>query len=314
MRLFGGENLKSWMAKAGMRAGEPIMHPWINSSIERAQGKVEDRNFEIRKHLLEFDDVLNEQRNFIYERRAEILEDENLRERVYTTVEEIVDEFFQEYRGSRERDFGSILNYLSEEFFYSPNLSQQDLEQMDLQGLQSFVLGELGKDLEEKEKNLGKPTFNAFIQFEYLRNIDSRWQDHLENLEALREAVYLRTYAQKNPLLEYKLEGFQIFDQMLQDIRFTIARKILKVQITSFEGRGFILERENIGDATHRVLGQFAASGQAQGSEGGRGPIQAQRPEAAPVAAQVKRSTAKVGRNDPCPCGSGKKYKYCHGA
>ncbi|HUV06479.1 MAG TPA: SEC-C metal-binding domain-containing protein, partial [Spirochaetia bacterium] len=139
------------------------------------------------------------------------------------------------------------------------------------------------------------------IRFEYLRNIDSRWQDHLENLEALREAVYLRAYAQKNPLLEYKLEGFQIFDQMLMDIRTAVARKILKVKIHSFEGSTLLLERESVGNARHRVLGQFSL------------PSQGEREEARPQNVQKIRSVPKVGRNDPCPCGSGKKYKHCHG-
>jgi preprotein translocase subunit SecA len=315
MRLFGGENLKSLMSRVGMRDGEPIMHPWINRSIEKAQGRVEERNFEIRKHLLEYDDVLNEQRNFIYERRDEIIEDENLVERVYTTVGELINDVFEEFSGEKSENYSDILNYLQEEFFYSPSFSQDRLSTSNTEELKEAILQDLRSDLKEKQENLGRESFNAFIRFEYLRNIDSRWQDHLENLEALREAVYLRTYAQKNPLLEYKLEGFQIFDQMLLDIRTAIARKLLKVKIQSFEGRNLILERENLGDAKHRVLGQFALPGQGQrAAQGPRGTQPAgPRRESEPDKIQVKRSGSKVGRNDPCPCGSGRKYKHCHG-
>jgi preprotein translocase subunit SecA len=330
MRLFGGENLKSLMSRVGMREEEPIMHPWINSSIERAQTRVEERNFEIRKHLLEFDDVLNEQRNFIYSRREEIITDDNLKERVMRTIEEILTDIFEDPVSEKSRDYSEILSALRDEFFYTPSIPEHKLADMTSRKLYEYVLNYLKQDMDEKEEGLGKENFNAFIRFEYLRNIDSRWQDHLENLEALREAVYLRTYAQKNPLLEYKLEGFQIFDQMLMDIRTAIARKIIKVKIHTFEGRNLILERENIGDARHRVLGQFAlpahvaaaqsALAQASASAPAGRPArrqaalaQAERDEAAPQNVQVRRSTQKVGRNDPCPCGSGKKYKHCCG-
>jgi len=309
----------------GMQDGEPIHHPWVNKAIERAQKRVEERNFEIRKHLLEYDDVLNEQRNFIYARRDEILDDEELKTRVMRTVEEIISDLFEEHTQERRSDYTVLLNYLYEEFFYSPGFDTENVHELPPHELRALIMDDLGRSLEEKQQNLGKPSFNAFIRYEYLKNIDARWQDHLENLEALREAVYLRAYAQKNPLLEYKLEGFQIFDQLLMDIRTSIARKVLKVQIESFEGRNLILERERVGDARHRVLGQFAISPGAaakaragaqavSGSSGASGGASGgERREASPAQVQVKRSVPKVGRNDPCPCGSGKKYKYCHG-
>ena len=327
MRLFGGENLKSIMSRVGMKEGEPIMHPWINSSIERAQTKVEDRNFEIRKHLLDFDDVLNEQRNFIYTRREEIIGDNNLIERVMRTVEEILSCFFEAQESKKNSDNMDIISTLKDEFFYTPAISDEKIGAMTPRELFEYILKDLKRDLNEKKESLGQENFNAFIRFEYLKNIDSRWQDHLENLEALREAVYLRAYAQKNPLLEYKLEGFQIFDQMLLDIRTAIARKTIKVRIHTFEGRNLILERENIGDARHRVLGQFSVPDQAAAAQSAlprtpatrqiataqRIAARGERDEAAPRNVQTKRSGTKVGRNAPCPCGSGKKYKHCCG-
>ncbi len=304
MRLFGGDNLKSIMSKLGMDEGEPIEHPWINKSIERAQRKVEDRNFEIRKHLLEYDDVLNEQRKYIYDKRDEILQDKDLINRVMATATEIVEELIDEYR---RRGMNTLiplqllLQRLKEEFFYTPSMDAGTLIEKSSSDLQKLIIEDLKADLEQKSEEIGKENLNLFIKIEYLRNIDSRWQDHLENLEALREAVYLRAYGQKNPLLEYKLEGFQIFDEMLYNIKTAIARKVLKVQIKPVEGSNLIIERSNFGQASHTVLGQFnQPENQTAGS-------------AQPVKVQVKRTYPKVGRNDPCPCGSGKKYKYCHG-
>ena len=156
-------------------------------------------------------------------------------------------------------------------------------------------------NLEEKSESLGHDQLNAFIRYEYLQNIDSRWQDHLENLEALREAVYLRAYGQKNPLLEYKLEGFDIFDKLIEDIRFSIARKIIKVKIQKYDESRVTENRSITAQESHIALGQFAASQRTQTQQ------------ASPEKVQIKRTQPKVGRNEPCPCGSGKKYKYCCG-
>ncbi len=302
MRLFGGDNWKSMMSRIGMKEGEPLFHPWINKTIEKAQKKVEERNFEIRKHLLEYDDVLNEQRKFIYARRDEIIEDTNLAERVLKTAEEIVTELIEEHRdGLGEGSYGlsNLLAQLKEKLFYTPSRDIENLESLTPTELEGFFLNDLQEDLRAKEEEIGRDKLNLFIRFEYLRSIDARWQDHLENLEALREAVYLRAYGQKNPLLEYKLEGFQIFDRMLVDIRTAIARKIFGVRIQAFESRR--PERASLRSARHTLLDQFS------------GPPARERREAQPEKMQVKRTYPKVGRNDPCPCGSGKKYKYCHG-
>jgi len=327
MRLFGGENLKGLMGKMGMQDGEPIFHPWVNKAIERAQKRVEERNFEIRKHLLEYDDVLNEQRKFMYTRRDEILKDSHLEARVLSAAEDIIEASVEEYRkmgGSDDHRLSVLLSRLKDALFYTPRDAVKALQGMPSEQLQERIIDELKQDLEEKAEEISRENLNLFIRFEYLRNIDTRWQDHLENLEALREAVYLRAYGQKNPLLEYKLEGFQIFDAMLAEIRQAIAKKIFQVRIRPAEPRQ--QRRRDFGDARHVLLGQFGAAGAgarstaaraATGSvlSGGspRGTAVGERPEARPDKAQVRRSYPKVGRNDPCPCGSGKKYKYCHG-
>jgi preprotein translocase subunit SecA len=324
MRLFG-ENLKSMMSRVGMKEDEPIQHPWINKSLERAQKRVEERNFEIRKHLLEYDDVLNEQRKFMYAKRDEILADPHLTARILATAEETVDDLVQEYRenpGSEGSGLARLLTGLKEELFYVPECEPEELASLSPGDIKDTVMAALREDLEAKVAEVSEANINLFIRLEYLRSIDSRWQDHLESLEALREAVYLRAYGQKNPLLEYKLEGFRIFDEMLAEIRTAIARKIFSVKIQAVEGPR--RRPEQIGDARHRAFGQFALPGApaapaaAAVAGGGPGPARARQsgppPESRPRQAQVVRTIPKVGRNDPCPCGSGKKYKYCHGS
>jgi len=315
MRLFNNESLKPLMARIGMKDGEPIYHPWINRAIERAQSRVEERNFEIRKHLLEYDDVLNEQRTFIYAQRDAILQDENLIDRVVNTAEELVGEAADEFIGSRDEPdtaIASLLEKLKDDFFFVPNQTASELKTLEGDKLKSLVMTNLRSEIEGKAEQVGRDNLNLYIRFEYLRNIDVKWQDHLDNLEALREAVMLRSYGQKNPLLEYKLEGFQIFDKLIFDIKTAIAKKIFKVQIQNFENRMVFVERTAPLQASHQVMGQFAAAAAGDvhssgGDGGGRSATATQ--ERAPV----MRSYPKVGRNDPCPCGSGKKYKYCHG-
>ena len=312
MRLFGGENLKNVMSKIGMRAGEPIEHPWINKSIEKAQTKVENRNFDIRKHLLEYDDVLNEQRSFIYEQRNAILADENLIERIYATLEEFISEKFDEYSSSskaeKEEKARLIKDIFREKFSYT--LTEEDFANIDKKNHEEEInefVEHFTKELKEKEALAGKENLNMFIRYQYLQAIDKKWLDHLENLESLREAVYLRSYGQKNPLTEYKLEGFDIFYSMLDDIRIEIASRLVRVQISTEEEAHASRQVRSIqGNAQHNSMGSFSGSGQ------GMGPT-ALSSRSRPENAQVVRTVPKVGRNDPCPCGSGKKYKHCCG-
>ena len=312
MRLFGGENLKNVMSKIGMRAGEPIEHPWINKSIEKAQTKVENRNFDIRKHLLEYDDVLNEQRSFIYEQRNAILADENLIERIYATLEEFISEKFDEYSSSskteKEESARLIKDIFREKFAYT--LTEEDFANIDKKNHEEEInefVEHFTKELKEKEALAGKENLNMFIRYQYLQAIDKKWLDHLENLESLREAVYLRSYGQKNPLTEYKLEGFDIFYSMLDDIRIEIASRLVRVQISTEEEAHASRQMRSIqGNAQHNSMGSFSGSGQ------GMGPT-ALSSRSRPENAQVVRTVPKVGRNEPCPCGSGKKYKHCCG-
>ncbi|MCF7913635.1 MAG: preprotein translocase subunit SecA [Spirochaetaceae bacterium] len=307
MRLFAKDNLKSLMGRIGMDSGEPIYHSLINKAIERAQNRVEERNFEIRKHLLDFDDVLNEQRKFIYGQRDEILKDSNLKERVVGTIRQLTEEVVYNYTQNRG-DLDSAKVDLEQEFqakmYYQPDLSDIDLQKDSEEEIVNRIVARIDREIQDKIDAVGVKPFNDFIRYNYLRQIDQRWQDHLDELEALREAVYLRTYGQKNPLLEYKLEGFDIFDTLIYNIRSQIARMVINVEIKQPEQAR---RRQPVAAAaaSHKQLGQFAAGGASAAASSGGG--------SQPQGAQVKRTVPKVGRNEPCPCGSGKKYKHCHG-
>ena len=325
MRLFGGEKMKTMMSRIGMNSGEPIFHPWLNKSIENAQKKVEERNFEIRKHLLEYDDVLNQQRKYIYEQRDAILTDKDLTTRVNDASADMLSDMIDAYNHNQRQDPAGAIVDLAEQlrtkFGYQLILEADKKDAKNPEVLEQRILTDLKNDISNKDALIGKEYLNIIIRDNYLQAIDRKWLDHLENMEALREAVYLRHYAQKNPLTEYKVEGFQIFDRMIEEIRQEIASRmhLIRIQLAGENGpvtrsrsRSFAVSQS----ASHSSMGSFTAS--SQGSSGG-GPAPSVRQQRSPLmngqpeGATVVRSQPKVGRNDPCPCGSGKKYKHCHG-
>ena len=307
MRLFGGEKMKSMMKRLGMPNGEPIFHPWLTKGIEGAQTKVEERNFEIRKHLLEYDDVLNEQRNFIYGQRDDILADENLKNRVLTTAEETLEDYLDEYNSKSKKQGNSAFTELQDNLKRTFNIVIPS--EIDKSNLKDAILDLMKKDIQEKETLAGKENLNMYIRYQYVQEIDKKWLDHLEILEGLREAVHLRSYGSKNPLTEYKIDGFNIFYDMLDKIRLDIASRVFRVKVQSGE------------EANQRRTGprrQMNAQHNAYGAFDGNSAMA--RAASSTMAAKsrgesvtVVRTTPKVGRNDPCPCGSGKKYKQCCG-
>lgn len=297
MRLFGGEKMKAIMSRIGMQPGEPINHPMLNRSIEKAQKKVEERNFEIRKNLLDYDDVLNQQRKFIYEQRDEILVDEDLSGRVMNNAKETVSEIFEEFKHERTPSQSVLADKI-----YNTFGQQLSYDQLTEEGVDAA----LQNDLTQKEMLAGKQSLNMFIRYQYIQMIDKKWLDQLEFLDGLREAVHLRSYGSKNPLTEYKIDGFNQFDEMLDSIRDSVTSRVfkVKVQVGSQPPRQQQPRQMN---AQHQEAQSMARSAQqaAQNSamKNGR---QGQ-------SVTVTRSVPKVGRNDPCPCGSGKKYKNCCG-
>ena len=327
MRLFGGEKMKVMMSRIGMKPGEPIDHPWLNKGIENAQKKVEDRNFEIRKHLLDYDDVLNEQRSVIYEQRDQLLADENLSERVMNNAKDLVDDLFDEYEAQAKHNKHDNTPFAELNEAIRSNFGLQlPAERMTREA----VVAALQNDITEKESLAGKENLNMFIRYQYVQIIDKKWLDQLETLEGLREAVSLRSYGSKNPLTEYKIDGFNIFYDMMSSIRNSVMSRVFKVKIQlspeAAEHRRRQLEAQNNAmNAQHSDAQQFGAavqantaertaqsafSGDAARRQAASGAMQ-QRTQSAN--ATVRRTMPKVGRNDPCPCGSGKKYKQCCG-
>ena len=331
MRLFGGERMKIMMQRIGMQPGEPIDHPWLNKGIEKAQQKVEDRNFEIRKHLLDYDDVLNEQRTVIYNQRDQILSDNELSVRVMNNAKEEVESLFDNYEYEAKHNKNSNVPFaeLNENIKNIFGL-QLPVENMTRDG----VIAALQNDITEKEALAGKENLNMFIRYQYVQIIDKKWLDQLETLEGLREAVALRSYGSKNPLTEYKIDGFNIFDEMLSAIRHTVMSRVFKVRIQlspeAAEQRKRMIEAQkqqmNNVNAQHNesassfaqqsaaVNSQNAARSSFNGDMARRQAVNSatnQRSQGDNIT--VRRTMPKVGRNDPCPCGSGKKYKQCCG-
>jgi len=315
MRLFGGERMKNIMGRIGMDGGEAINHPMLNKSIENAQKKVEERNFEIRKHLLEYDDVLNTQRKYIYEQRDAIIIDQNLKVRVNNGTAGMVGDMIDECANTAKHDINAAINDLTEQlrnkFGYVLTVSPDSAEYRNPPMLENRIIEDLEKDISGKEELITSLHLNYFIRDNYLVAIDRKWLDHLENMEALREAVYLRSYAQKNPLTEYKLEGYRIFEKMIDDIRHEIASRLhlIRIQISEGGTRRPVRQASGTGTASHSSMGSFTGGGGTSTSQGSSQMEKASRPDAATVV----RSHPKTGRNDPCPCGSGKKFKHCHG-
>ncbi|MCQ2247517.1 MAG: preprotein translocase subunit SecA [Treponema sp.] len=300
MRLFGGEKMKAIMTRIGMQPGDPINHPMLNKSIERAQKKVEERNFEIRKNLLDYDDVLNQQRKFIYDQRDEILEDDNLSSRVLNNALLTVEDIFAEFSKSKGNSKSALQDKIRETFGQTV-----EYDRLTKEGVSAI----LKDDITQKEMLIGKANFNMFIRYQYIQMIDKKWLDQLEFLDGLREAVHLRGYGQKNPLTEYKNDGFDAFDNMLGEIRDAVTGRVFKVQIRITGTPTPRPQPQQQMTAKHEEADSaFNANQSRQAADNS-----AMKSARSGQSGTLVRTAPKVGRNDPCPCGSGKKFKNCHG-
>ena len=300
LRIFAGERLRSIMDRLKMPEGEAIEHPLVSRSLESAQRKVEARNFDIRKQLLEYDDVANDQRKVIYQQRNELLETEDISETIVAMRHGVIAEIFRTYvpQDSVEEQWdipaleGALaaeLNIRAEvgEWIKSePTLSDEDI-------LSRIVHG-ADEAYQAKVEQVGGETFHQFESNVMLQSLDSHWREHLAALDHLRQGIHLRGYAQKNPKQEYKREAFELFETLLDVVRKEVTRITFTVQIRSQED---VEETEPHADV-HNVQYQHADYDQAMDTSGDD---------------ESGEEGPKVGRNDPCPCGSGKKYKHCHG-
>jgi preprotein translocase subunit SecA len=289
LRLFGSERISGVMQKLGMEEGEPIEHNIISRAIENAQGKVEGRNFDIRKQLLEYDDVLNKQREVIYAQRRMALTGEGVHDSILDMIEELADQVVSfhadESVPSSEWDFNALNNAVLAAFGYNPGFESAD--GLTAESLAAEVTQETLKQYDQKFALYGEETMTYIERMVLLQVVDSFWKDHLLNMDHLKEGIGLRGYGQKDPLREYQREGYEMFADMVERIKGETVSTLLRLQ----------LQRES-------DVEEFAPEeDQALSYSGGE--------ETAPQ--PVKRKNGKVGRNDPCPCGSGKKYKKCCG-
>ncbi|MCB1735204.1 MAG: SEC-C domain-containing protein, partial [Gammaproteobacteria bacterium] len=318
MRIFASDRVSAIMQKLGMEQGEAIEHPWVTKAIENAQRKVEAHNFDIRKHLLEFDDVSNDQRKVIYQQRDELMATDDVSETIEAIRHDVVADIVAQYipPGSIDEQWDVPgAEKALEEAFGQPFPLGQWLEQdheLHEETLLERIIDEMKAQYAAKEAQAGPEQMRHFEKSVLLQVLDHLWKEHLAAMDYLRQSINLRAYAQKNPKQEYKRESFEMFQGLLERIKTDVIGVIAKVQIRSNEEIEEIeRQRRAFQPMTFehaRAEGMAAAEANA-GAEFGAGDSepQGEAPET------FVREERKVGRNEPCPCGSGKKYKHCHG-
>ena len=292
MRIFGGERLDAMLSRLGLQDGEAIVHPWVNRAIEKAQVKVEQRNFEIRKNLLKFDDVMNDQRKVIYEQRRELMEGGDVSDTVVAMRRDIVEELLERHVPPKAYAEQWEIEPLTQTLRTLSGLTLpigewSAAEGADEDDLRTRINGALDAHLASKEERLGAEILRTMEKQLLLQILDGLWKEHLQALEHLRQGIGLRAYGQRDPLNEYKREAFELFDRMLNAMRHTLTRILLSFPVEQIQERSVPEPPPQAAVPT--------AGGQV--STGGGTP----------------RTRRRVGRNDPCPCGSGRKYKHCHG-
>jgi preprotein translocase subunit SecA len=285
MRIFGSDRISGLMNKLGMDEDVPIENSIVTKAIENAQKRVEAHNFDIRKHLLEYDDVMNKQRTEIYSFRKEILDGVNLTERIFGMVDELVDElvmiYCQEEKHREDWDIKGLKDAIYGIFALAPEISPVDRD-----SLRETLSLEIKKAYEQRETEVSSDVMRYLEKVIMLQVIDTQWKDHLLGMDHLKEGIGLRGYGQKDPLVEYKKEAFDVFGAMISRISADVVGRLFKIQIQ---------EKEAVKKEPRKQM-----------------PLNYNRGEGS--AAQTMRREKKVGRNDPCPCGSGKKHKKCCGA
>jgi len=306
MRLFGSERIIGLMDKLGLEEGQVIEHPWVTGSIEIAQRRVEQHNFEIRKQLLEYDNVMNKQREIIYGQRLQILEGFSLKENIIEIIYKLSEEYLRIYQqaNSSEIDTAGLVNSLALKFGLS--LQEEKFDGLDAEGIKEQLASALLKAYELKEQGIGEDLMRNLERMVFLQIIDAKWKDHLYAMDSLREGIGLRAYGQRDPLIEYKREAFEMFSQMISGIEDEAVETVFKLQPAKPERlRGVFSSLPK--ELSHTELSQFEAPA---AQEAAPEPAVIQNKQA-PAAGQSHQP--KVGRNDPCVCGSGKKYKKCCG-
>jgi len=306
MRKFGSDRLKTWAERLGMQEGEVIEHRFVSKALESAQRRVEAHHFDIRKHLLKYDNVMGKQREVIYEMRRDLLAGEDPRGDLLRMAETIIETLVENHAPAKthaeEWNTGGILDSMAVVFGIQPDLSSvinpnaTKAESEIIRGeLEKFLIEAAHERFDQRKEEIGAEQYAEIIRMIMLRTIDSRWKEHLYTMDHLRDSVGLRGYAQKDPLVEYEKEGYDLFEQMFQGIERDVVAMAFKIQVSA-EGQRRAPVMRGVRRPPAARLRQNSAA-----------------PEK-PAETVLTRRSQKVGRNDPCPCGSGKKYKKCCGA
>jgi len=298
MKIFASEKTASMMKKLGMKEGEALEHSWLNKTIANAQKKVEGMHYDARKHLLEYDDVANDQRKVVYQLRDELMGTEDVKERYETIRDSVISDLFFEHISSKvlEADWSpaELEEALALDFASDIPIQKSINEGLDIDQILNMTLKGFAASHEAKESVIGSETMRTFEKAVMLRALDQHWKDHLAVMDQLRQSVNLRGYGQKNPVQEYKRESFSMFTLLLETINIEMVRALCSLNLEQSKP-------QDSGDSSDLITQEKASSSQTK----------------APVTEGLKSvkqpSRLKVGRNDPCPCGSGKKYKQCHG-
>ncbi|MGD8255421.1 MAG: preprotein translocase subunit SecA [Syntrophobacterales bacterium] len=293
MRIFAADRIANLMDRVGMEEGHPIEHGLITRAIENAQKKVEAQNFNIRKQLIEYDDVMNQQREIIYEQRRQALEEEDLQPVILDMIEDIVDDLVanhtQEETLPEEWDLRGLEEAFLNQFSMPLSFERSDVEDFTQEGIREFLSEKARNGYAQKEEEWGPEIARDMERLVTLQTVDQRWREHLLAMDHLKEGIGLRGYAQQNPLIEYKREGLEMFQEMVEQIKGEILQMLFRIQVAPQE------ETEHLQEAQQQPM--FLSRGES----------------AAGSKRKPARRAAKVGRNQPCPCGSGKKYKKCCG-
>ncbi|GKY86417.1 preprotein translocase subunit SecA [Sinisalibacter aestuarii] len=313
MRIFGSERLDKVLSTLGMKDGEAIVHPWVNKSLERAQAKVEGRNFDIRKQLLKFDDVMNDQRKVVFSQRLDIMKSEDLSDVTedmrHQVIDDLVDSFMPAKSYAEQWDthglYAAVIEKLNLDL---PIIDWAKEEGVDDDIVRERLYEESDKQMAEKAEAFGAETMRSIEKQILLQTIDAKWREHLLTLEHLRSVVGFRGYAQRDPLNEYKTESFQLFENMLDGLRAEVTQKLGQVRPMTKEEQDQMMQQ---------MLQQQQALAEAQRKAAEKITGKAELPKGVSVAGFDENNPetwGNPGRNDPCPCGSGKKFKHCHGA
>jgi preprotein translocase subunit SecA len=311
MRIFASDRVAALMQKLGMQEGEAIEHPWVSRAIENAQRKVEGHNFDIRKQLLEYDDVANDQRKVVYQQRNELMASDDISATITSIREDVINAVISTYIPPQSMnelwDVPGLEQALEGEFGTRLPIARWLDEDDDLheETLRQRIHDEMTRIYQDKEAQAGSAVMRHFEKAVMLKVLDDQWKEHLATMDHLRQGIHLRGYAQKNPKQEYKREAFELFSEMLDRIKHEAISIIAKVQVRAEQDVEALEAQRRRSAPMSFQHAEATAMKDAGGNEEQMPADGEQRP--------FVRNERKVGRNEPCPCGSGKKYKHCHG-